>query len=145
MKSYHHFLDENYKELDNEEKVLDIQTLEEKRIGSYLAVVGDRQNAERILVPRDEWDALKKLNTTEIEGSMTYEEYTELDKDNPRVNSYRQQIKVEPEKIKDSSGNLVDNPKVKNNVFHFFYRPFRTRKYKVNYVNEKYKKDVEKN
>ena len=146
IKSYHHFLDENYKELNQE-----IQILKGRRVGSYIAAVGSRQNAQRLLVPRDEWAKLEQNNTTNISDSMTYQEYMKLSKDpdnNPRVNSYNQQIKIEPEKIQDPAypddpTKLIDNPDAKLNQFHFYYRPFRQREYKVNYLDERGRKEVE--
>ena len=147
VKSYHHFLDENYKET----KQPDVQTLRGRRVGSYLAAVGSRQNAERFLVPKTEWDKLEK-GTTDIQGSMLYKDYKELKKDpndNPRVNSYNQQIRVEPEKIQDPAhpddpNKLIANPDAKLNQFHFYYRPFRHREYKVNYLDERGREAVEK-
>ena len=139
VKSYHHFLDENYKETDQ-----DVQTLRGRRVGSYLAAVGSRQNAKRFLVPKTEWGKLEK-GTTDIQGSMLYKDYKTLDPDNPRVNSYNQQIRVEPEKIQDPDdpNKLIANPDAKLNQFHFYYRPFRHREYKVNYLDERGRKDVE--
>ena len=143
IKSYHHFLDKDYKELTEDDR--EIQTLRDRRVGSYLAAVGSRQNAERILVPKDEWEKLKKNNTTELKDSMTYAQYMALDKDHPRVNSYDQQIRIEPEEIPDPNDNtkLIPNPDAKYNVFHFYYRPFRHREYKVNYLDERGRKEVE--
>lgn len=144
IKSYHHFLDKDYKELTEDDR--EIQTLRDRRVGSYLAAVGSRQNAERILVPKDEWEKLKKNNTTELKDSMTYAQYMALDKDHPRVNSYDQQIRIGQEKIQDPAypndpNKLIDNPL---NQFHFYYRPFRQREYKVNYLDERGREDVEK-
>lgn len=141
VESHHHFLDENYEEIKQ-----DIQPLKDRRVGSYIAAVGSRQNAERLLVPKDEWDKLEKNNTTKLKDSLTYAEYKKLDSENPRVNSYNQQIRVEPEKIPDSndSSKLIDNPDAKLNQFHFYYRPFRHREYKINYLDERGRKEVEK-
>ena len=112
------------------------ETLSSKRAGNLVATSGDKQNEKYILATHKDLEEkltgdLKKL----------YEEY------NGRVkadNTYFQTFKVEPEKIDDGSGNLIDNPKFKDNVFHFFYRPFRTRDYKVNYIDERGKAEVEK-
>ncbi|AVM67300.1 hypothetical protein C3V37_05410 [Peptostreptococcaceae bacterium oral taxon 929] len=144
IKSYHHFLDNDYKEHTVADR--EIQTLRDRRVGSYLAAVGSRQNADRILVPKDEWDKLEENNTTELQDSMTYAQYKALDTNNPRVNSYSQQIRIEPEKIPDPDdpNKLIDNPKAKLNQFHFYYRPFRHREYKVNYLDERGRKEVEK-
>lgn len=141
VESHHHFLDENYEEIKQ-----DIQPLKDRRVGSYIAAVGSRQNAERLLVPKDEWDKLEKNNTTKLKDSLTYAEYKKLDSENPRVNSYNQQIRVEPEKIPDpnDSSKLIDNPDAKLNQFHFYYRPFRHREYKINYLDERGRKEVEK-
>ena len=141
VESHHHFLDENYKEIKQ-----DIQPLKDRRVGSYIAAVGSRQNSERLLVPKDEWDKLEENNTTDLKDSLTYAEYKKLDSENPRVNSYNQQIRVEPEKIPDpnDSSKLIDNPDAKLNQFHFYYRPFRHREYKINYLDERGRKEVEK-
>ena len=141
VESHHHFLDENYEEIKQ-----DIQPLKDRRVGSYIAAVGSRQNAERLLVPKDEWDKLEENNTTKLKDSLTYAEYKKLDSENPRVNSYNQQIRVEPEKIPDpnDSSKLIDNPDAKLNQFHFYYRPFRHREYKINYLDERGRKEVEK-
>ena len=140
IESHHHFLDNNYKEVKQ-----DIQPLRDRRVGSYLAAVGSRQNADRILVPKDEWDKLEENNETKLTNSMTYKEYKALDKDHPRVNSYSQQIRIEPEKIQDPDNptKLIPNPDAKLNQFHFYYRPFRQREYKVNYLDERGREEVE--
>ena len=141
IESHHHFLDNNYEEVKQ-----DIQPLRDRRVGSYLAAVGSRQNAERILVPKDEWDKLEEKNTTKLKDSMTYKQYRALDEEHPRVNSYSQQIRIEPEEIPDPNDNtkLIPNPKAKLNQFHFYYRPFRHREYKVNYLDERGRAEVEK-
>ena len=141
IESHHHFLDNDYKEVSQ-----DIQILRDRRVGSYLAAVGSRQNDERILVPKDEWDELEKYNTTDLDNSMTYADYMKLDKDHPRVNSYSQQIRIEPKEIPDPNDNtkLIANPDVKLNQFHFYYRPFRHREYKVNYLDERGREEVKK-
>ena len=147
IKSYHHFLDKDYKEVSRQEQVL-----QNRRVGSYVGAVGSRQNAERILVPKDEWKDLEEKNETnidiDIDGSMTYRDYMRFDPVNPRVNSYYQQIIVKPEKIQDPAHpddptQLIPNPDAKYNVFHFYYRPFRHREYKVNYLDERGRKEVE--
>lgn len=149
INSYHHFLNKDFEEYDR-----DIQVLRGRRVGSYLAAVGSRQNANRLLVPQTEWDELKAKNQKVLQGlpgSMKYEDYTQLSKDpvkNPRVNSYNQQIRIEPKKIQDPAHQndptkLIDNPYAKLNQFHFYYRPFRHREYKVNYLDERGRKEVE--
>lgn len=114
------------------------ETLHNKRTGYLVATSGDKQNEEYILANHEELeeklpDDLKAL----------YKEYNGRVKAN---NTFFQTFKVEPEKIPDpkDSSKTIDNPKAKDNVFHFFYRPFRTRDYNVNYIDERGKAEVEK-
>ena len=109
------------------------ETLHNKRTGYLVATSGDKQNEEYILANHEELeeklpDDLKAL----------YKKYNDRVKAN---NTFFQTFKVEPEKIPDpnDSSKTIDNPKAKDNVFHFFYRPFRTRDYKVNYIDERFK------
>ncbi|MDU5567948.1 MAG: Rib/alpha-like domain-containing protein, partial [Peptostreptococcus anaerobius] len=51
-----------------------------------------------------------------------------------------QQFRVEPAQILNTETNKIeDNPKVTDNIFKFFYIPFRQREYKVNYIDERFK------
>ena len=138
--AYHHFLDKDYQEESMQEQVL-----KNRRVGSYVGAVGSRQDDTRILVPKDEWDILAEKNKTEIKDSMTYGDYVRFDPNNPRVNSYYQQIVVKPLKKEDPTDKtkLIDNPEAKYNVFHYYYRPFRKREYKVNYVDARAKDKIE--
>lgn len=129
IKSYHHFLDKDYKE-----DKFEVQTLDKRRIGAFLGAVGSRQNMERLLVPKEE---LKKLE----ENNEVYREYIKLKdaSDNFRSNTYNQYIRVKSEKkINDQGIEVEDTEAKKYNEFHFFYRPFRKREYKVKYVDERY-------
>ena len=129
VEAIHHFLSADYKETSKE-----VQNLYNRRVGSYTTGLGSRQGDKYLLVPQAEWDALYNANT----DYKTYKDETN------RVNSYNQILRVEPEKIPDpETGDLVDNPKAKNNRFEFFYRPFKERVYDVNYLDERGKKDVE--
>ena len=141
----HHFLS---LDLSEETKEPLKETLASKRAGYLVAASGDKQDEKYILANHKE--LTEKLTATYkdekgVEHSLKdlYEEY------NKRVganNTYFQTFKVEPEKIPDpnDSSKTKDNPKAKDNVFHFFYRPFRTRDYKVNYIDERGKAEVEK-
>lgn len=129
VKAIHHFLNADYSEKSKE-----VQNLYNRRVGSYTTGLGSRQGDKYLLVPQAEWEALYNANT----DYKTYKDETN------RVNSYNQILRVEPEKIPDpETGDLVDNPKAKNNRFEFFYRPFKERVYDVNYLDERGKKDVE--
>ena len=127
----HYYLDKDYNLDKNISPNPDPDKLENKRSGYLVATTGDRQDDKYTLVPHDE---LNEKLTGDLK--TIYEEY------NNRVglnNSFFQTFRVEPEKIDDGNGNLIDNPNLKNNVFKFFYRPYRHREYKVNYIDESFK------
>ena len=124
------------KDYNLKEKLED--TLEDKRANYLVATTGDKQDEKYILVPHSE---LEEKLTGDLK--TTYEEYNERVKLN---NSFFQTFRVEPEKILNTETNqMEENPKAKNNVFKFFYRPFRQREYTVNYIDERFKgKETEK-
>lgn len=127
----HYYLDKDYNLDTNISPNPDPDKLENKRAGYLVATTGDRQDDKYTLVPHDE--LVEKLPE---DLKTIYEEY------NGRVkgdNTFFQQFRVEPEKVLDDQGVLVDNPKVADNVFKFFYRPYRQREYKVNYIDERFK------
>nr|WP_311444623.1 InlB B-repeat-containing protein [Ezakiella coagulans] len=135
--SYHHYINADYTE--DKDNVIK-QTLEKRRIDAFLGAVGSRQNTERLLVPKEEFEKLEKNNTV-------YQEYITL-KDasgKPRSNTYNQYIRVKKENTVNSDGTITEIPENKKyNEFHFFYRPFRKREYKVNYIDERGKEEIEK-
>lgn len=132
----HYFLDKEYN-LDNNIKKNPLEEKLENVRANYMAsTTGDKQDADYILATHDELDK-------NLQGELrtTYEEY------NKRVknlnNSYFQTLRVEPKEILDpESGKMEENPDFKNNVFKFFYRPFRKREYKVNYLDERAKEKL---
>ena len=130
---YHHFIDKDGNEIKdayNPKK----QTLSGIRANGYVSASAIYQDENWILMPHEELEKISNEDT-----KKQYKEYNDRVKFN---NTDMQIIRVEPEKIlKD--GQLVDNPKAKNNVFHFYYRHFRTRDYKVNYVDERGKAEIE--
>ena len=128
VKVYHHFLDKDCK-VDGEPL---IETLENKRTGYYTATTGDQQGQKWILAPHEEL-----MNSKDEKIKKEYKEYNKIHGFN---NTYFQNQRIEPEKIKDpDSGEMIANPNYKGNEFHFFYRPFRQREYKVNYIDERFK------
>ena len=140
VKVYHHFLDNN---LAIDETVKDnpaIETKENQRAEKYVAAIGSKQDAKWILASDEELRNTKDKKTKEL-----YENYQELADEHraTKDNTYFQTLRVEPKQILED-GKLVDNAKAKNNEFHFFYRPFRTRNYKVNYVDQRAKAELEK-
>ena len=133
VKVEHYMLDKNYELVKKLE-----DTLEDKRAGYLVAATGDRQDDEYILAPH-----------SELEEKLTGDQKKEYEEYNKRVNnlnnSFFQTFRVEPAQILNTETNeLEDNPKVSDNVFKFFYRPFRKREYTVNYIDEKGKTEVEK-
>ena len=131
VKVVHHILN---LDLSKETKKI-TETLSSKRAGNLVATSGDKQNEKYILATHKD---LEEKLTGDLK--TLYEGYNGRVKAN---NTFFQTFKVEPEKIDDGNGNLIPNPKFEDNVFHFFYRPFRTRDYKVNYIDERFKDDPE--
>ena len=129
VEAIHHFLNADYSEKSKE-----VQNLYNRRVGSYTTGLASRQGDKYLLVPQPEWDALYNANT----------DYKTYKAETGRENSYNQILRVESEKVHDpDTGDLVDNPKVKNNRFEFFYRPFKERVYEVNYLDDRCKDEVE--
>ena len=127
VKVEHYMLDKDYKLVKKLE-----DTLEAKRADYLVATTGDKQDDEYILAPHEE---LEQKLTGDLK--TTYEEYNKRVKGN---NTFFQQFRVEPAQILNTDTNkLEDNPKVTDNIFKFFYKPFRTREYKVNYIDERFK------
>ena len=138
VKIEHYFLDDDYKLDENEKPNPKKDTLEDKRSGYLVAATGDRQDDKYLLAPHDE-----------LEKKLTGDLKTEYEDYNKRVglnNTFFQTFRVEPEMILNTeTGQMEKNPKAENNVFKFFYRPFRKREYKVNYIDERFKgKETEK-
>lgn len=128
VKVEHYILDKDYmlkKKLED--------TLEDKRANYLVATTGDKQGDKYILATDKELEAHK--DTSDVYS--IYKDY------NNRVNAdntFFQQFRVEPAQILNTETNKIeDNPKVTNNVFKFFYKPFRSREYKVNYIDERFK------
>ena len=132
VKVEHYMLDKDYKLVKKLE-----DTLEAKRANYLVATTGDKQDDEYILAPHEE---LEKKLTGDLK--TTYEEYNKRVKGD---NTFFQQFRVEPAQILNTETNkLEDNPKVTDNIFKFFYIPFRQREYKVNYIDERFKENPEK-
>ncbi len=132
VKVEHYFLDKDFKLDTNISQNPDPDILEDKRANYLVATTGDKQDDEYILAPHEE---LKKKLTGDLK--TTYEEYNKRVKGD---NTFFQQFRVEPAQILNTETNkLEDNPKVTDNIFKFFYIPFRQREYKVNYIDERFK------
>ena len=130
---YHHFLDKDGNEIESlkVEKVID-----DARVGYYTAASASEQNQEWLLMPKEELEALADDNPVKIQ-------YTKYNESHPFNNADYHSLKVEPLKILDTQGQEVDNPKAENNEFHFYYRRFKTRDFKVNYLDKKAKDKID--
>ena len=130
---YHHFIDKDGNEIKDAYHPKK-QILRDTRANQYVSASAIYQDEDWTLMPHEE---LEKISNEDIKKQ--YEEYNAIVKFN---NTDMQIIRVEPQKILQD-GKSVDNPEAKNNVFHFYYRHFRTRDYKVNYVDERGKAEIE--
>ncbi|KXB80719.1 hypothetical protein HMPREF1862_01026 [Varibaculum cambriense] len=144
VKVFHHFLDNNLAIDKTVKPNPAIETKGNQRADKYVAAIGSKQDAKWILASDEEL-----RNTEDEETKKLYEDYQkladELGNGNraTKGNTYFQTLRVEPKQILED-GKLVDNPKAKDNEFHFFYRPFPTRDYKVNYVDQRAKAELAK-
>ncbi|MFP5521826.1 InlB B-repeat-containing protein [Peptococcus simiae] len=120
IKAVHHFYDQTGKV----EKKRKEENLPAKRIGSYTSAVATQQGAKYLVLKHDD-----KVN--ELEGNAEYEGI--LDKSGRR-NAYFQTMRVADPYLETGE----KNPDAFNE-FHFFYREFKTRKYKVNYFDDRIK------
>ena len=118
--AYHHILDKDLNEIEGSPEP---QELPKRRIGYTAAALGSKQGAEYTLVPEAQWEDLKQKN-------YTFAKY--YDKETGRTNNYFQVHRIE-----GPNGKQPDD-------FHFFYMPYRKREYKVNYLDERCRADVEK-
>ena len=150
INAYHHFLDLDYKEYQAGDEELNklgetkspyVQPLAKKRENKFMAAVASKQGENWYLIPKAEWESLKKM--TAVQGSKDYNTYIDEhkadDRHYTRKNTYNQHGIVEPELKDDGS----KNPKFDFNDFHFYYRRFRQTKYRVNYIDERGKKEIE--
>ena len=130
---YHHFIDSEGNEI---KPLRDPFIIEDARVGYYTVATATAQDAEWILMPHEELEALTDDNPVK----QQYVAYNEVKKLN---NADFHSLRVEPKTIL-KEGKEEKNPKAKNNVFHFYYRRFRTRNYKVNYLDERAKEELAK-
>lgn len=131
---YHYFLDRQYRMdhsiTDNPKS----RVIQNQRAGQYTTSSGSEQSSDWFLAAHDEI-----MKTTDADLLQLYTEYN--DRMQQANNGYLQTLKVEPKTI-TVNGQTVANPDYKHNVFRFFYTPFRTRVYKVNYVDERAKTEL---
>lgn len=111
-----------------------VNTLEYKRVGDYVPATAEKQDENWILATNDE--LMDKLPE---DLKKEYEKYNNRVKMN---NTFFQTFRV----ADNINVGTPDKPIYKrsdDNEFIFFYRPFRTRNYKVNYLDERGKKEIE--
>lgn len=128
---HHHFIDSEGNEI---KPPRDPFIIEDARVGYYTAATATEQDAEWILMPHEELEALADENSVK----QQYMAYNALRKFN---NADFHSLRVEALKVLHE-GKEVDNPKAQNNVFHFYYRHFKTRNYKVNYLDERGREEM---
>lgn len=130
---YHHFIDKDGNEIIKPRKFV----IEDARAKYYTAATATEQNQDWILMPHEELMDLPDENKVK----QDYIKYNEHHKfDNTDIHS----IKVEPQFILGEDGNSKSNPKAEFNEFHFYYRRFKTRDYKVNYLDKKAQAEIKK-
>lgn len=126
VKVYHHLLDKDF----NEVKLVD-GVIKNQRVKTNTTAYGVMQGEEYILANDDEFDN-KNVNEDTKNQYEKYKEETE------RKNSYYQNQVVQAEDDNttyDDDGNPQQPIKLDfKNQFHFYYRPYRYRKYTVNYL-----------
>lgn len=123
---YHHFLDSQYRiDPNNPAKIIPL----EERAGHFAVSYASQLSGTWLLAQHEELLKTKDSQLKEL--------YTEYNNRMQYDNTGFQMLKVEPKQIMDNTGNLVDNPNYANNVFHYFYIPFRSRNYKVNYLDDR--------
>ncbi|WP_311564554.1 Rib/alpha-like domain-containing protein [Peptoniphilus duerdenii] len=130
--AYHHILDKDLKEVAGSPES---QELPKRRKGHFAAALGSKQGVEYTLVPKAQWEDLKQKN-------KTFKDY--YNEETGRTNNYFQVHEIKgpvEEKQPDGTTKELNN---KENDFHFFYIPYRKREYKVNYLDERCRADVEK-
>ena len=111
-----------------------INTLEYKRVGDYVPTTGEKQDENWILATHDE--LMEKLPENWKEKYIKYNDRVKMN------NTFFQTFKVKDNINVGTEEKPVYKPNPENE-FMFFYRPFRTRDYKVNYLDERGKKEVE--
>ena len=123
VKVYHHLLDKDF----NEVKLVD-GVIKNQRVKTNTTAYGVMQGEEYILANDDEFD---NKNVSED----TKNEYEAYKKETERENTYYQNQVVQAENDDKKSDDNQQPIKLEfKNQFHFYYRPYRYRKYTVNYL-----------
>ena len=129
---YHHYLTNEYRIDSTVDPNPKSRVIDNQPAGQSVRTFAN-QDTDWLLAVHEEL-----INSPDPYVKNLYKEYNDR---TGSKNAYFQALTVEPKMIM-KNGQLVDNPKYKNNEFHFFYVPFRTRHYKVNYVDERAKTEL---
>lgn len=96
------------------------ETLYEKRVGNYTATVGDQ-----------------------ISDKLTLASISDLEKSSdPKIQAAYQKAKASTQSFANSYFQKIMVKENETNEFYFFYRPFKTRDYKINYMDVDSKKQI---
>ena len=101
---------------------------------------GNYQIAESAGNPDEKWVLASKVDlnsSSDTRVKKAYEDYKNIGRDN----DYFQTLLVQPAYNLDKDYNPVENPNAKKNIFRFFYK--RTREYKINYLDERAKDELD--
>ena len=124
-----------------------------KRVGDYVPATGEKQDEHWILANHGEllekldgkWVEQIKDSTGKVTGTKEHDLKPEYEAYNDRVklnNTFFQSFRVQDNINEGTDKNPVYKPNP-DNIFRFYYRPFRTRNYKVNYIDERGKAKVD--
>ena len=161
VKVLHYYL-KNEKTENGEKLVLDTSKypnpdpndLAFKRVGDYVPATGEKQDEHWILADHGElmeklsgkWEEQIKDSKGKVTGTKEHDLKPEYEKYNERVklnNTFFQSFRVQDNINVGTEDNPVYKPNPEN-IFRFYYRPFRTRNYKVNYIDERGKVEINK-
>lgn len=101
---------------------------------------GNYQIAESAGNPDEKWVLASKVDlnsSSDTRVKKAYEDYKNIGRDN----DYFQTLLVQPAYNLGKDYNPVENPNAKKNIFRFFYK--RTREYKINYLDERAKDELD--
>ena len=108
------------------------EILEDQRGNYQIALSAGNPDEKWVLASKDDLNS-----SSDATVKKAYEDYKNIG----RNNDYFQTLLVEPAYNLDKRYNPVENPDAKKNIFRFFYK--RTREYKINYLDERAKDELD--
>ena len=133
VKIERYFLDSN-NNLDSHTKENPKTEILEDQRGNY-------QIAESAGNPDEKWVLASKDDLNSSKDTIVKKAYENYKNITARDNDYFQTLFVEPAYNLDRSYNPIPNPNANKNIFRFFYK--RTREYKINYLDERAKDELD--